>query len=284
MSATQAWPNVAEDLCQSKYNFGSYSTFGDGRFFVSPCSLRRRAVAVQFTLKSAIIKCLNDAIKGLGLHVKPSERRFSVYFCIGFGVTWLLQTRNRYFNDVPGSRPERAELSWVYLAKIKNFKDEKEIIAIAKTPGHRKKQKVIESFPLDWWTKVHSKPNLHRSYSLCGKELPDDQHSCAGSVGSQPVSLSGTGAQIRKDLGVANKVQTQLKRNSARVVITLSHLASSINVCSGCRMRLSHPMQPSYRWNGEAESSWGRVFCVRKAPCSNFIHHQKWAAESNRWV
>ena len=29
MSATQAWPNVAEVLCQS---FGSYSIFGDDRF------------------------------------------------------------------------------------------------------------------------------------------------------------------------------------------------------------------------------------------------------------
>ena len=33
MSATQAWPNVAEVLCQSKCNFGSYSIFGDDRFF-----------------------------------------------------------------------------------------------------------------------------------------------------------------------------------------------------------------------------------------------------------
>ena len=37
------------------------------------------------------------------------------------------------------------------MAKIKNFKYEKETIAIAKTPGHRKKQKVIGSLPLDWW-------------------------------------------------------------------------------------------------------------------------------------
>jgi len=47
------------------------------------------------------------------------------------------------------------------LAKIKNFKDKKEMIAIAKTPGHRKKLKAIESLPLDWWIKVYSKPNLH---------------------------------------------------------------------------------------------------------------------------
>jgi len=53
------------------------------------------------------------------------------------------------------------QLSWVYLAKIKNFKDKKEMIAIAKTPGHRKKLKAIESLPLDWWIKVYSKPNLH---------------------------------------------------------------------------------------------------------------------------
>jgi len=41
MSATQAWPNVAEVLCQSKYNFGSYSIFGDDRFFVSPTCISK---------------------------------------------------------------------------------------------------------------------------------------------------------------------------------------------------------------------------------------------------
>jgi len=50
----------------------------------------------------------------------------------------------------------------VYLAKVKKFKDEKETIAIAKTPGHRKNRKVIESLPLDWSIKVHSKPSSHR--------------------------------------------------------------------------------------------------------------------------
>jgi len=48
------------------------------------------------------------------------------------------------------------------LAKIKNFKDEKETIAIAKTPGHWRSRKVIESLLLDWRIKVYSKPNLHR--------------------------------------------------------------------------------------------------------------------------
>jgi len=33
----------------------------------------------------------------------------------------------------------------------------------------------------------------------------DDQHSCAGSTGSQPVFHGGSGAQIHKDLGVAEK-------------------------------------------------------------------------------
>jgi len=56
---------------------------------------------------------------------------------------------------------------------------------------------------------------------VCRKELPDDQHSCAGIARSQPVCLGGSGAQICKHLCVAEKVQTQLKWNSAWVVITL---------------------------------------------------------------
>jgi len=44
------------------------------------------------------------------------------------------------------------------------------------------------------------------AYSLRGKELPDDQRSCAGSAASQLISVVGLGAEIRKGLGVAEKV------------------------------------------------------------------------------
>jgi len=64
------------------------------------------------------------------------------------------------------------------LAKVKNFKDEKETVAIAKTPGHRKNRKVIESLPLDWSIRCTASQIYIESYSLCGKQLPDDQH-CA---------------------------------------------------------------------------------------------------------
>jgi len=37
------------------------------------------------------------------------------------------------------------------LEKIGNFKYEKETIATAETPGHRKYRKVVESLPVDWW-------------------------------------------------------------------------------------------------------------------------------------
>ena len=43
------------------------------------------------------------------------------------------------------------------------FKDEKVIIAIAKTLGHRKNCKVIESLPLDWSIKVHNCADHFRS-------------------------------------------------------------------------------------------------------------------------
>ena len=70
-------------------------------------------------------------------------------------------------------RTRLLELSWFYLAKIKNFKDEKETIAIAKTPGHRCIQIYIEWQPIACVGKICQKINtvaqgvLGRNRSLC---------------------------------------------------------------------------------------------------------------------
>ena len=56
------------------------------------------------------------------------------------------------------------ELSWVEFIwrKLRISKTRKEPYQLQKPQGHRKNRKGIESLPLDWSIKVHSKPNLHR--------------------------------------------------------------------------------------------------------------------------
>ena len=72
----------------------------------------------------------------------------------------------------------------------------------ARAPKKTEGDRVVAPWLVD---KVYSKPSLHR-IRIRAKELPDDQHACAGSARSQQVFLGGSGAQIRKDLGVAEKV------------------------------------------------------------------------------
>jgi len=64
------------------------------------------------------------------------------------------------------------------LAKVKIFKDEKETIGLAKTPGHRKNRKLSTRCPLTGRLRCTASQIYIKSDSLCGKELPDDQHSC----------------------------------------------------------------------------------------------------------
>jgi len=77
---------------------------------------------------------------------------------------------------------------------------------LQKRQGTEKNGRLSSRCPLTGRLRSTASQIYIESDSLCGKELPDDQHSCAGSAGSQLVSLGGTGAQIRKDLGVAEKV------------------------------------------------------------------------------
>jgi len=74
---------------------------------------------------------------------------------------------------------------------------------LQKRQGNQKTARLSSRCPLSGRLRCTASQIYIETDSLCGKELPDDQHTCAGSAGSQLVSLGGTGAQIRKDLGVA---------------------------------------------------------------------------------
>jgi len=70
------------------------------------------------------------------------------------------------------------ELSWFYLAII-NIQLEKTQIS-ARTPGHWRNRKVVESMPLSSWISFVTVYFQLVVVHICGKELLDDQHSCAG--------------------------------------------------------------------------------------------------------
>jgi len=82
------------------------------------------------------------------------------------------------------------ELTWVYLAIIGNFQLKKEVFA--KTPGHRKKTeayRVVAAWR--WIISVTNKVQIE-VLSIPGNALPDDQHSCAGNAGAQPLGVAQT--------------------------------------------------------------------------------------------
>jgi len=73
--------------------------------------------------------------------------------------------------------------------------------------GIKRNQKVIKSMPLNGQICfVPVQFQVMMVLHIRGKELLDDQHSCAGGAGFQLVSFGGWGAQIRKEVHMAEKV------------------------------------------------------------------------------
>jgi len=104
MSATQAWPNVAEVLCQSKYNFGSYSIFGDDRFFVSPCT---------YTLQLLLGATLKARYLHITIAIRDTRWRHSTeIWCDSENIIWVdnkfLIKENLFARETTWGGPEES--------------------------------------------------------------------------------------------------------------------------------------------------------------------------------
>jgi len=134
---------------------------------------------------------LNITHACMGENHWPSLQCFTVRQCLNFQV----ERMRLYF------------LSWPYLANIVNLQYEKEIIAIAQEPVARTPKKTEGYRVVAPW--LMGRPNRYHKLGsdqvlrVRGKELPHDQRS---RVGSQPVSLGGSGAQKIRNMRMAQEV------------------------------------------------------------------------------
>ena len=87
---------------------------------------------------------------------------------------------------VDANELSRTDFIWQYIV----FQQEKQICA--KMSGHWRNRKVVELLPLSSWTSFFTVQFKLVVLHIRGKELPDDQHSCAGSAGLQQVSPGGS--------------------------------------------------------------------------------------------
>ena len=105
---------------------------------------------------------LHRVITDLNVRVVTATQWFPLWF--------------KYLRTHRFTKPEIFELSsvvdnWEFTTRIRNH---------YKNARALKKRKVIESLPADWWIISIANQVLMEVLRICGKELPDDQHSRAG--------------------------------------------------------------------------------------------------------
>ena len=140
------------------------------------------ALALFFTKSQSIegfIKRLKNLKDWIYCHdwfkSNSMKNRGREMFAISHQTSFCLYTKKLKQGKSKTQHMRQNELSWFYLAVI-NIQLEKTQIS-ARTPGHWRNGKVVQSMPLSSWINFVTVQFQLVVVHICGKELLDDQHS-----------------------------------------------------------------------------------------------------------